>query len=388
MIRRHYTGSNTINDLINDTFLMARFYKMFPEEYVYIVPEEFRDDPMDTLPEKVQMPWGMPYMSEAILDAANKVYRLVYDERYEFIQLWREEQKKPEEQKFFPLGNEEEDVCLIRVTDSFEKGRPVALVVPGGSYHDVVMPNEGLDMADELAKRGYAVAILYYRVAPHRYPIPQMDLALAIKYLRTHAEGYGVQKDLLVVGFSAGGHLVASEACYYQEIDDVLMKALEGKPSLYEQYQHVSAKADSVCLSYPVINCISDHHEDSYLNLSGGGDEMREKLSIDLNVSSDYPKTFVWSCDDDDLVPSSNAKRLYAALQEAGVESMLQIYPTGNHGVAVGKGTSAEGWIDTMVAFMAGQHIRSAVLQCSDVANLSLLVGDTAECAGRQDKKG
>ena len=121
---------------------------------------------------------------------------------------------------------------------------------------------------------------------------------------------------------------------------------------MFERYHDFSPKPDKVCLAYPVINCIKEHHEDSYLNLSGGGDALRDKLSIDLHITPDYPKCFVWSCDDDDLVPSSNAKRMYAALQQAGVESMLQIYPTGNHGVGVGYGTSAEGWIDTMVAYM------------------------------------
>ena len=369
MKKRIYTEQNTINDLLQDAFLKERFYKLLPDEYLYLVPECYRDDPINTLSEKVQMPWGMPYMSDAILDAANKLYRLVCDDRYEFIQLWKDENAGNTEcmasdktaqgmsddevkDKFFPLGNEEEDVCLVRVKDSFEKGRPMALVVPGGSYHDIAMTNEGMDMADELMARGYAVAILYYRVAPHRYPIPQMDLALAIQYMRAHAEAYGVQNDLLVAGFSAGGHLVASESCYYKEVGEAVKRVLEKNSDLFERYHGFSPKPDKVCLAYPVINCIKEHHEDSYLNLSGGGDALRDKLSIDLHITPDYPKCFVWSCDDDDLVPSSNAKRMYAALQQAGVESMLHIYPTGNHGVGVGYGTSAEGWIDTMVAYM------------------------------------
>ena len=364
-----YTEQNTINDLLQDAFLKERFYKLLPDEYLYLVPECYRDDPIKILPEKVQMPWGTPYMSDAILDAANKLYRLVCDDRYEFIQLWKDENAGNTEcmasdktaqgmsddevkDKFFPLGNEEEDVCLVRVKDSFEKGRPMALVVPGGSYHDIAMTNEGMDMADELMARGYAVAILYYRVAPHRYPLPQMDLALAIQYMRAHAEAYGVQNDLLVAGFSAGGHLVASESCYYKEVGEAVKRVLEKNTDLFERYHDFSPKPDKVCLAYPVINCIKEHHEDSYRNLSGGGDALRDKLSIDLHITPDYPKCFVWSCDDDDLVPSSNAKRMYAALQQAEVESMLQIYPTGNHGVGVGYGTSAEGWIDSMVAYM------------------------------------
>ena len=76
MKKRIYTEQNTINDLLQDAFLKERFYKLLPDEYLYLVPECYRDDPIKTLPEKVQMPWGTPYMSDAILDAANKLYRL------------------------------------------------------------------------------------------------------------------------------------------------------------------------------------------------------------------------------------------------------------------------------------------------------------------------
>ena len=79
---------------------------------------------------------------------------------------------------------------------------------------------------------------------------------------------------------------------------------------------------------------------------------MREKLSIDLNVSSEFPKTFIWACNDDELVPSSNAKRMHAALQKEGADSELHIYPTGGHGIAGGRGTSAEGWLDSLIKYM------------------------------------
>ena len=51
-----YTEQNTINDLLQDAFLKERFYKLLPDEYLYLVPECYRDDPIKTLPEKVQMP--------------------------------------------------------------------------------------------------------------------------------------------------------------------------------------------------------------------------------------------------------------------------------------------------------------------------------------------
>lgn len=37
-------------------------------------------------------------------------------------------------------------------------------------------------------------------------------------------------------------------------------------------------------------------HEESFTSLTGGDESLRDKLSIYLHVTSDYPKTFVWAC--------------------------------------------------------------------------------------------
>ena len=344
-----YTVKNTINDILKDELLMERFQFMMPKEFLDIVPAELRKEEIESLQDKLRMPWGAPYLGSEIVDAANKVYEISFDDRFELIKLWAEDT----EEDYFPSGKEEDSVCLIRFKESFQKGRQIAIIVPGGAYRDVAIANEGMEVAAELMKLGYAVAVLNYRVTPNHYPLPQMDLALAIKYMRYHASEYGVLDNIMTVGFSAGGHLVASEACYPEEINGTLMEILENKKSaLTEKYRGIPVKPEKVCLSYPVINFVEDKHEESYINLTGGGDELREKLSVDLNVTLDYPKTFVWACDDDALVPASNSKRMYEALQKSGVESELHIYPTGGHGIATGKGTSAEGWIQSLVGFM------------------------------------
>ena len=108
---------------------------------------------------------------------------------------------------------------------------------------------------------------------------------------------------------------------------------------------------DKVVLSYPVISFVSEAHEQSFVELTGGAEELRDKLSIELHVNGDYPKTFVWACDDDSTVPPSNSKRMYEALKAAGVEAGYKTYPTGDHGIATAEGTSAENWIQDMLVF-------------------------------------
>ena len=44
------------------------------------------------------------------------------------------------------------------------------------------------------------------------------------------------------------------------------------------------------------------------------------------------------------------------ALKAQNIPYMLKVYPTGEHGCNVGDGTSAEGWMDEMLAFMGSDE--------------------------------
>ena len=345
-----FTLENSMNDILADEFVRAHLSFLFPDDFVAIVPEEYRDVPAKELADKVKMPWGVPYFADGLVESANQIHEFAESDKYEFQKLWSEITPKG----FFPVSDGTKDcVCLIKYVDTFKEGRPMALVVPGGAYMNVAIGGEGTRTANELEEAGYAVAILNYRVAPNRYPEPQKDLALAIKTMRHLGKQYGLKDDLLVIGYSAGGHLVASESCYPEEINQQLLADLEKNHSaIYENLKDYSAKADKVCLSYPVIDFILEQHEQSFECLTGKNEALRDKLSIDRHVTSEYPKAFVWACDDDDLVPPSNAKRMYEGLVAAGVDSMYRTYPTGGHGCDIAVGTSAEGWVNEMLEFM------------------------------------
>lgn len=69
-------------------------------------------------------------------------------------------------------------------------------------------------------------------------------------------------------------------------------------------------------------------------------------------MDGNYPKTFVCACQDDELVPVSNAVRMGEALKTASVPHKLKIYPTGGHGCGTAEGTSAEPWMSEMLEFM------------------------------------
>ena len=126
----------------------------------------------------------------------------------------------------------------------------------------------------------------------------------------------------------------------------------ERYPKLAESYKGISVKPDKICLNYPVISFLEEDHEPSFQALTGGNETLRNKLSVEQHIDITYPKTFVWACEDDALVPASNAKRMGEALKRAGVHCELNIYPAGGHGCRLGEETSAKGWADAMTAFM------------------------------------
>lgn len=126
-----------------------------------------------------------------------------------------------------------------------EETRACVLVVPGGGYA-VVSPTEGEIVAKRFYEKGYQTFVLTYTTnllgnEPLRLQ-PLQDVSRAVRYLRKHAEQFGIDaKKLVLCGFSAGAHLCGSLCVHYGDVDD------QGT------YEDVSNRPDAAILSYPVI---------------------------------------------------------------------------------------------------------------------------------------
>ena len=351
----YFSKSDTARSILERPEIKKYLNIFLNDEFVSNITEKYMDNTIAELETILQAPWGGPYIGEILLDAAERVEELAQDNRFEFISLWEDKGKD-----FIPVirDNNKDSVCFIRIRHEADKvpagARPAAVICPGGGYHMLSVQNEGIDFAQKLEEAGWEPFILMYRVEPNRYPEPQKDLALAIKTLRADAAKYNIDPDrILIMGSSAGGHLCASETICYQEIDDYLMKDLkETESPLYEKLKGVSALANELGLVYPVIDFTDYVHEDSFQALSGGDESLREKLSVQKHIHDDFPKTYVWACEDDDLVPYQNSVVLTQALKEKGIPVMSHIFPQGGHGCGLAAGTSAQGWIDEMIRYM------------------------------------
>ena len=142
------------------------------------------------------------------------------------------------------------------------KERPCVLVVPGGAYY-IASPTEAGIVALDFYHKGYQTFVLTYTTnLLGTIPLkdqPMRDLARAVRIVRSRSNEYSIKPDCIATcGFSAGGHLTASEGVHYNDIEE--------KNPLYS---NVSARPDAMLLCYPVITSGSYTHEGSMQNLLG-----------------------------------------------------------------------------------------------------------------------
>ena len=91
-------------------------------------------------------------------------------------------------------------------------GHPAVLAIHGGGWRGGSRVSYGW-MAARLAQHGYVVVSADYTLArPGKpsWPACRDDLQEALRWLRRHADDYGIDRDrIAVLGASAGGHLAA-----------------------------------------------------------------------------------------------------------------------------------------------------------------------------------
>ena len=74
-------------------------------------------------------------------------------------------------------------------------------------------------------------------------------------------------------------------------------------------------------------------------------------FSIETQVTGNYPASFVWQFDHDDVVPVENSQMMVKALKENNVPYAYETFPGTIHGAGLGTGTPAKGWLEKAVAF-------------------------------------
>jgi len=225
---------------------------------------------------------------------------------------------------------------LINPSALAGKGKGTVIVVPGGNY-EFLCPKEGLPIVDWLSSQGIAAVVLRYRLLPHHSHHESLDDLDAAVTLVRQARGGPVA----AIGFSAGGHLVASHALRSHE------RRLARVQTRLDSVQH--SGLDAQVLIYPAIDGSPwlDPDKADFYNRGQGG--MPKKASA-LDEPTDAllggegfaaPATFLVGSTTDTICPPKEHSDLYAeALREHEVEHTYVRKNLGEHGFALGEDPS------------------------------------------------
>jgi acetyl esterase/lipase len=195
------------------------------------------------------------------------------------------------------------------------------VVFPGGGYQILAIDLEGTEVCDWLVPRGITCVLLKYRVpAPRSNPYwgayPQSPIALedaqrTVGLVRFHATEWHIDPHKIgVLGFSAGGHLVAAMGVHFDRIYPAVDAA-----------DKVSCRPDFVVAIYP-----------GHLSF---GDQKLEKPELNPDIRAHLtrqtPPTFILQNEDDHVDGINQALVYYIALKNAGVPVEMHLYAQGGH---------------------------------------------------------
>ena len=221
--------------------------------------------------------------------------------------------------------------------------RPSVLICPGGAY--VFCSNrEAEPIALYYLSKGYNAFVLFYSVAPAKYPEPQVQAMAAIELIRKNRSIWHCSDKVCCMGFSAGGHLAACTA--------------NADTELARSCGLTDVRPDACILCYPLITSGQYGHALSFDSLCSSP-QQKAALSAEKLVSRNTPPTFLWHTADDSCVPVQNSLLYASALCEHGVPFEMHIFPHGEHGLARCDGsTSIQG---TMISPACGVWLELSV---------------------------
>jgi acetyl esterase/lipase len=192
-----------------------------------------------------------------------------------------------------------------------------AVVFPGGGYWILAMDLEGTEICDWLTSKGITAILLKYRVPgedkPRSGSYPKSAEALqdaqrALSLVRFHAAEWKIDPHKIgVIGFSAGGHLVAATSTLF---DKRVYKAVDAADK-------ESCRPDFGIAVYP--GHLLEHTSKDF------------ELNPYVPVSAKTPPTLLIQAEDDPVDPVENSLVYFEALRKAGVPAEMHLYAHGGH---------------------------------------------------------
>jgi len=224
-----------------------------------------------------------------------------------------------------------ERVSIPTMTIFSPKGKntgAAVVVFPGGGYKVLAIDLEGTEICEWLASIGITGILLKYRVPDsgpywdskcdcHKDPVAPMaleDAQRTVGIVRFHAAEWHIDPTKIgVIGFSAGGHLVANLSTHFKKrVYPVIDSA-----------DRVSCRPDFGLAIYPG-HMLEKTTKEFQLNPT-------------IPVSKDTPPMFLVQAEDDPVDTVQNTLVYYIALKKEGVPVEYHVYARGGHAFGLRK---------------------------------------------------
>ena len=212
------------------------------------------------------------------------------------------------------------------------------VVFPGGGYQMLAIDLEGTEVCDWLTAKGVTCILLKYRVTdvgpyPKSGPYPESPMALedaqrTMGLVRLHAAEWHIDPHKIgVLGFSAGGHLVAAISNHYQKrlypaIDDADKESCRPDFAVSVYPGHLSLSAAEWDAKLGAKKFAVPHPPNADRNLT---------VNPDIHPTRQTPPTFLLQAEDDHIDSVNDSLAYFVALEKAGVPAEMHLYAQGGH---------------------------------------------------------
>lgn len=223
----------------------------------------------------------------------------------------------------------------------FWKSRPAVLVLPGGGYN-MLSEREADPVAFCFLAAGFHALILRYSIRDRAtFPQPLLDLARAMRLIRSQAADWHLDPaKIAVCGFSAGGHLATTLGTLWNH--PLLEEKLAGPVTDFQP--------NALVLGYPVISAIHYGRFSLFGAMAGTRDPqgVLDLLSCERHVGPHTPPAFIFHSYADGLVAVENSLVLAQAMAQANRPFELHIFTQGSHGLALADERTSNGFQATI----------------------------------------
>lgn len=236
---------------------------------------------------------------------------------------------------------------------------PAAIWVHGGGFVAGDKKPHPKSLLDPLEQKGWAWFSVNYRLAP-AYPFPAQtdDVEAAVAYIKAHKAEFKIDpKRLVLIGASAGGHLVSFVGAHHAKGNDVAaVVPFFGEHDLVDRvHPKGSCMVDGRVVENPGPMCLSPGLE-KFLGItaaSPNAEAVVRRASPVIYVSKKTPAYLLIHGTKDFNVPYEQSERMLAAMKKAGARCELIRVEGGGHGFgAWDKDPSMSGYKQKMLDWL------------------------------------